>query len=621
MNANGLKAVMCTLALLSCASLACSCRSRTPDTVERPPDAPVEESRPEPSKQLDAVPISSISLDAVGIQTTSRDETTVEWSTEAFSERAATQLKSIERFLTTVADEDSSQQDLVAPEYRGSSLILVAPRKVVDEPGLVIERSASGNGQHFDGVDGFWQTLRELKANFAKYSNRYAKFKVTSVDASSLPAVRTTVEFAISGIGDINKSLTSRWHCEWLVSNETESLPLLTAIESVDIEQTRARLMFEDRTLDVIGGTAAFQEQLAVGVDYWLRRIEERFGINSAGWQGVAIGDVNGDGRDDLYVCQPGGLPNRMFVQSESGSVRDVSMESNTAWWDHSHSALIVDLDNDGDQDLTVATALGLIFMANDGTGKFSVASVKLCPEAMPFTIAAADYDNDGDLDVYACCYSPRGNAIATRFLARPVPYHDANNGGRNCLYRNEGNLQFTNVTKSVGLDANNRRFSLAAAWEDFDDDGDQDLYVANDYGRNNLYRNDGGTFIDIAKQSGVEDVSAGMSVAWGDCNQDGRMDLYVSNMWSSAGNRIAYQRSFQSGANATTKSEFQRHARGNSLFLNRGDGQFEDVSKFAGVTMGRWAWCSQFVDINNDSREDLLVANGFITQADDTDL
>jgi hypothetical protein len=91
--------------------------------------------------------------------------------------------------------------------------------------------------------------------------------------------------------------------------------------------------------------------------------------------------------------------------------------------------------------------------------------------------------------------------------------------------------------------------------------------------------------------------------------------------MWSSAGNRIAYQRQFRDGAEALSRASFQRHARGNSLFLNAGPGAFHDVSEPAGVTMGRWAWGSRFVDLNNDGWEDLVVANGYITQSDPGDL
>jgi hypothetical protein len=209
--------------------------------------------------------------------------------------------------------------------------------------------------------------------------------------------------------------------------------------------------------------------------------------------------------------------------------------------------------------------------------------------------------------------------------MGEPMPFHDANNGGPNILWRNMGNWEFADVTAAVGLDVNNRRFSFCASWEDYDNDGDLDLYVANDYGRNCLYRNDsaGGkiAFAEVSDQLGVQDTSAGMSTSWGDYNRDGWMDLYISNMFSSAGNRITYQRQFLAGSTAEVRAQFQRMARGNTLFQADGKGGFKDVSVEAGVTMGRWAWGSGFVDLNNDGWEDILVANGFITTEDTGDL
>ena len=227
-------------------------------------------------------------------------------------------------------------------------------------------------------------------------------------------------------------------------------------------------------------------------------------------------------------------------------------------------------------------------------------------------SLAAADYDLDGDLDLYGCAYwSPQ--ADATQF-PMPDPFHDATNGGRNCLLRNDGNWDFTDATDESGLDKDNNRWSLAASWEDYDNDGDPDLYVANDFGRNNLYRNDGGRLTDVAAEAGAEDQNFGMSVTWGDYNRDGHMDLYVSNMFSSAGGRISFQPQFQRGSSDRSRAILQQFARGNTLLENAGDGTFRDVSDRARVTMGRWAWGSLFADINNDGAEDLLVANGFLT-------
>ena len=116
--------------------------------------------------------------------------------------------------------------------------------------------------------------------------------------------------------------------------------------------------------------------------------------------------------------------------------------------------------------------------------------------------------------------------------------------------------------------------------------------------------------------------MSAGMSASWGDFNRDGRLDIYISNMFSAAGNRITFQRQFKPGAPKTMLAQYQRHARGNSLFQAGLDGGgFSDVSVEQGVTMGRWAWGSRFVDLNNDGWEDLVVANGFISTEDTGDL
>ena len=270
---------------------------------------------------------------------------------------------------------------------------------------------------------------------------------------------------------------------------------------------------------------------------------------------------------------------------------------------------------------------MGLMFLSNDGAAKFSLRSRRPVA-ADPMSLAAADYDNDGDVDVYICAtfpaFAPPGPAT---FLggdtapAVPIPYHDANNGGRNVLFENRGDLRFVDVTSEVGLDAANRKWSFAASWEDYDNDGDMDLYVANDNGRNNLYRNDAGRFVDAAAEAGVEDIAAGMSASWGDSNSDGLMDLYVGNMFSSAGNRITWQQRFKPGLSSSVRGEFRRHARGNSLFENLGGGRMSDVSVPAAVTIGRWAWGSLFVDINNDGFEDIFVANGYVTQEDTGDL
>jgi hypothetical protein len=476
----------------------------------------------------------------------------------------------------------------------------------------------------FQGKSGLVDALSGLREALADSTAGHAKFKTIRVDVK--PAAATTVSyFELAGHGGNDAvEMHSTWTCEWTQRGATW---ILENIQMRDYEEARSRNvagpMFADCTESALSKNPSYGEKLLWGIDHWLARIDKVYGGLPGGWCGIAVGDVNGDDLDDFYLSHPGGLGSQLFVQQPDGTFEDTSHRANVDWLDDSHMSLLIDLDNDSDQDLVLCTGLGLIFMENDGTGIFKERGNKLTPEARSVAISAADYDNDGDLDIYVCCYSLRGNAASRGYgiLGRPIPYHDANNGGRNILFRNDGDWKFIDVTKRVGLEQNNRRFSLAASWEDFDNDGDVDLYVANDFGRDNLYRNDGGQFTDIAHQAGAEDIGAGMSVSWADYNHDGWMDLYVANMFSSAGSRVTTQQRFQETIDQQTRAEFQHHARGNTLYTNQGNGTFVDDSVVANVTMGRWAWASTWVDINNDTREDLVVANGYLTRADPGDL
>ncbi|MFI5184210.1 MAG: tetratricopeptide repeat protein, partial [Vicinamibacteria bacterium] len=146
------------------------------------------------------------------------------------------------------------------------------------------------------------------------------------------------------------------------------------------------------------------------------------------------------------------------------------------------------------------------------------------------------------------------------------------------------------------------------------------DLLVSNDFGRKNLYHNEGMkngkvTFKDVAAQAGVEDYGAGMSAAWLDYDNDGHLDIYTGNMWSAAGQRVTAEPGFMPNAAPEIRALYRRHARGNSLFRNRGDGTFEDVTLKAGAEFGRWAWSSGAIDFDNDGWEDLFVVNGMFTE------
>ena len=463
------------------------------------------------------------------------------------------------------------------------------------------------------------EALQDLRGKFSNDKATMAEIKVVKVDLSGETAT-TALNVQIA---DSRLQINARWTAQWTKDDPPALLDLKVTSHEECLRGTGGSLA--DSTGAVL---ASFEEKTQVvhGMDHWVGRIETLLGIEIGGWHGLAAADINNDGLDDIYLCDGGGLPNRLFVQQQDGTVIDRSRESGLGLLDHSFGSLFADFDNDGDQDAAIAMASGVLILENDGTGTFSPVTAKSFPSAVPYSLAAADYDEDGDLDLFASCYVQRAGANRHSFVARPLPYHDATNGGRNELLRNEGSLRFRNVTKEAGLHPGNSKFSYSASWEDYDQDGDMDLYVANDFGGNNLYRNalrESGkpTFTDVAAEAGVRDVAAGMSACWGDFDNNGLADLYVGNMFSSAGNRIAFQEKFKSGGKAETRALYQRHARGNSLFQNLGQGRFKDVSVSSGTTMGRWAWSSLFADLDNNGWEDLLVTNGFITQRDPDDL
>ena len=565
------------------------------------------------------------------------------WTTEALADSIGQQLKAIASVLISGEElNEPTVKRLVTDGIETSGLRPSGFRPVFSDDRLVIRRTVSTNAETSNvqstnptdaqptdaqptdaqpinesrGVVEFIQSLRDFTSQCSLTPDSRVEFKVIHVNVCAVDdKVNTTVLLHVaSRHPDRIVQQNATWQCEWLLNSETAPrLSRLAVDELEEVVNLDREPLFSDCTSDVVGHTSGFQQQLALSHDYWRKQIETHRGVTWTGSHGLAMGDVNGDRLDDVYICQTGGLPNRLFVQRADGKADEVAHASGVDILDSTTSALFLDLDNDGDQDLVVAVLSKIVFMNNNGSGKFTHER-SLPVLATPSSMAAADYDNDGLLDVYVCFSAIRNNGM-------PRPYHDANNGAPNSLFRQVSEWEFKDVTKEVSLDENNHRFSMAAAWEDFDNDGDLDLYVANDFGRNNLYQYDEERFHDVAKAVGVEDVAAGMSVSWGDYDGDGSMDLYVGNMFSAAGNRITYQDAFKQGVDANTRDMMRRHARGNSLFKNTGDGGFQDVSLSTDVTMGRWAWSSLFFDSNNDGKQDIFVANGLATQEDTSDL
>ncbi len=289
---------------------------------------------------------------------------------------------------------------------------------------------------------------------------------------------------------------------------------------------------------------------------------------------------------------------------------------------DFTACALFADFENRGLQDLLVVCATGPLLFRNTGDGQFSLKADAFRfarpPEGAFTHAAAADYDHDGRLDIYFCLYSYYQGLDQYRY---PVPYFDARNGPPNYLFHNEGNGVFQDRTAAAGLNIDNDRYSFACSWGDSNGNFWPDLYVVNDFGRNNLYRNNGdGTFAAVSGEAQVDEAGAGMSACWLDFDNDGKQDIYAAGMWVAPGLRVFEDSHFHAGEPEKIRALYRRHMTGNSLYRNQGNGRFQNVAANAGVEMGRWSWSTDAWDFDHDGYPDLYVANGYISGIDRQD-
>jgi len=330
---------------------------------------------------------------------------------------------------------------------------------------------------------------------------------------------------------------------------------------------------------------------------------------------GCAFFDYDNDGYPDILLIQSGRFPRtpanspsnwcRLYHNNGNGTFTDVTAGSGLDRdLGYCQGVAVGDYDNDGYDDLYITAYGGNHLLRNlHGTGRFedvtSRAGVGDTDQGPRYATSAAfgDYDNDGHLDLYVCHYSPwtvARNRVCSNARGESdycSPYTLDPDVDR--LYHNNGNGTFTDVTKSSGITSAKGR-GLGVAWLDYDGDGREDIYVCNDLTPAILWHNDGhGKFSNRALQAGCAYDSsgaeiAGMGLGVGDYDNSGRESLFVANF----------------------------SGQPNTLFHNVGGGQFVDVSNAAGVAQPHMKYLTfgaDFIDYNADGWKDIINANGHV--------
>lgn len=554
-----------------------------------------------------------------------------EFITEKYAEQIFAILAEWSAGLLRSPGEAQAIRKVLGTDFSGASLQPTESRIVRSSSGLLVRQNKFSR-QLTLGPDAF---LRQWQSDLGVFSKILtAEFQITGIEANesdaspssaSRPPVQllTRIRYEIvgTGAGFYREQRIGYWDLAW----ELDSSGKGQVRSWQGLDETRARSdspIFIDIAGSALGNNSSYSAQMLHGTDYWRTLLDGATGIDVYGHNGVSVADIDGDGFDDLYICQPAGLPNRLYRNRGDGTFEDITETSGLGILDNTACALFADFNNDGLQDVIVVRANGPMLFLNEGSGKF-----RQKPEAFLFAnppqgtftgAAVADYDRDGWLDIYFCLYAYYQGTGQYKY---PSPYHDAENGPPNFLMRNNRDDTFHDVTAASGLNQNNTRYSFCCGWGDFNGDGWPDLYVVNDFGRKNLYRNKGdGTFTDVAHEASVEDVGAGMSVSWLDYDNDGVEDLYVANMWTAAGERVSTQPGFKRESSENIRALFQKHAMGNSLFRNRGV-SFENATNPASVGLGRWSWCSDAFDFDHDGFPDLYIVNGMVSGPSRQDL
>ena len=334
-------------------------------------------------------------------------------------------------------------------------------------------------------------------------------------------------------------------------------------------------------------------------------RSGQRYFLETVG-SGAAFFDYDNDGLIDIYFVNGADLPgfssqtpptNRLYRNNGDGTFTDVTELARIGDTGYGAGCAVADYDNDGNLDLYVTNFGMNVLYRNNGDSTFTDVTqhAGVGDERWSLGCAFADYDNDGFVDLYVANYidfhfETHINCTQKGVVAYCPPEHFQ--GVPDTLYRNNGDGTFTDVTTIAGV-YNKDGKGMGVVFGDYDNDGDTDCYVGNDAGENFLYQNKGdGTFTNVGWMAGVEadengNVQGTMGVDFGDYDNDGLLDLIATN----------YQQ------------------QPNALYRNDNGNFFTDVSFVAGMadSLPYVGWGTDFFDVDNDGDKDLLIANGHL--------
>lgn len=367
------------------------------------------------------------------------------------------------------------------------------------------------------------------------------------------------------------------------------------------------------------------QENKELGIDFANQLIEEP-GTNVFTFRnyynggGVAIGDVNNDGLEDVYLTSNQG-DNQLLINKGDWKFEnqaDKAGVKGAKYW--STGVTMVDINNDGWLDIYVCnsgnakgseTENELFINQKNGTFKDEAAAYGLADRGLSTHAVFFDYDLDGDLDCFVLnnSFRPIGSFDFSTNLREIV---DDLGGDR--LYRNDNN-HFISVTKEAGIFSSDIGFGLGVSVNDINQDGYPDIYVSNDFfERDYLYINQkNGTFKENVQNAMGHLSLASMGSDVADINNDGNYDLFTTEMLPEGDERLKTMTSFESYdvVEAKKRDGYYHQFMQNCLQLNNGDGTFSEIASYAGVAATDWSWGALFFDMDNDGWRDIFVSNG----------